>query len=684
MYISIQTLRSLVDLPDLSPQQLADKLTSGGLEVESIKPFEDDVILELKVTPNRPDALSHMGVARELAAICQTRTTFLNPSVKELGASIHDLVQVSLLSKEACPRYTCRVIEGVSVAPSPEWLQKKLRSFNLKPINNIVDITNWVLFERGQPLHAFDLDTLAKSKSRVSLKIRQAESGEKLVTLDGKERILASSDLVIADDEKAIALAGIMGGQNTEVTARTQNILLEAAYFVPSGIRKTAKKFGMSTDASYRYERGMDPNAPVAALERAISLIQEIAGGRIRREAIDIYPKPIQPLEISLRTQKLAAFSGLPEIDPVSLRTRFLSLGIETAGRSAHNALNFRIPTFRPDITEEVDLIEEAMRLIGFEQIPNLIRFHKNALGQSINMSLDKLERKIKTFLSGSGFYEAINYSFGSPTQFSKFKSTDFITLENPLGEEYSVLRQSLLPGLLSNIRPKSCLYEIGVVFLGKNKAGVKPNPTALTLDNMSVDSYAHEKLLLAGISHQADFFVLKGVLENLFENLKLQVSFLPGGPEFLHPGQSAQILLLDKPIGFMGFLHPDFAEDASNCVFELDLNLLLPHCFKTIQVKPLAKFPGIQRDLALLVDEQVLAGDIIKLIKNFKPIQNILEDAKIFDVYTGKGIEPGKKSIAVSVSMRDANKTLTEEEVSAPIEHLKKELETSLGAVLR
>src|SRR3989338_8347352 len=269
MYISIKTLRTLVDLAELSPQEIADKLTSGGLEVEAMNPFEEDVILELKVTPNRPDALSHVGVARELAAICSARTTFLLPSVKELGASIHDLVQVSLISKEACPRYACRVIEGVQVAESTEWLQKKLKSFNLKPVNNIVDITNWVLFERGQPLHAFDLDKLAKSKNRISLKIRPAETGEELLTLDGKKRKLSPEDLLIADDEKAVALAGIMGAKNTEVSESTQNILLEAAYFSPQGIRKTAKKPGMSTDASYRFERGVDPAGVLAALDRA-------------------------------------------------------------------------------------------------------------------------------------------------------------------------------------------------------------------------------------------------------------------------------------------------------------------------------------------------------------------------------------------------------------------------------
>jgi phenylalanyl-tRNA synthetase beta chain len=676
----------MVDLLELSPLEIGDKLTSGGLEVESVKKFEDDTILELKVTPNRPDALSHMGIARELAAILKTKTTFLPPSIKELGAPMHDLVQLNLIAKDLCPRYACRVIEGVQVAPSPEWLQKKLLSINLKPINNIVDATNWILFERGQPLHAFDLDTLAKSKSRVVLRIRMAEENEKLVTLDGKERILKSTDLVIADDEKAIALAGIMGGKETEVSNSTQNILLESAYFDHKTIRKTAKRLGLSTDASYRFERGTDPNGVMLALDRAAMLITEIAGGRIRRDAMDVYPKPIGPLEVSLRPQRLAQISSLPELDPAELRTRFLSLGIETAGRGMHDALKFRVPTFRPDITEEIDLIEEAMRLIGFDQIPDQNK-------RSLNLSLDKLERHIKIFLSQTGFHEAINYSFGSPKELNLFKAADFLTLENPLGEEYSAMRQSLFPGLLNNVRhnlrqqaQKIWLFETGVVFWGKNPEGQKPDMGRLNIHNMAVDAYANEKLFAAGILVPGDFFALKGILENLFESLKVSVEFKSGSLElpFLHPGQSAYIYAGETCLGFLGFLHPDFKQESAYCVFSLDLGLLQPLCFKTIQFKALPKFPGIQRDLALIVDEKIPAGDILSLINDFKALESILESSQVFDVYQGKGIEAGKKSVAVSITMRKADRTLTEEEVNEPMEFLQQELANKLGAVLR
>ena len=398
----------------------------------------------------------------------------------------------------------------------------------------------------------------------------------------------------------------------------------------------------MSTDASYRFERGVDPAGVLAALDRAAALIQELAGGRIRRDLLDVYPKPILPLEIALHPHKLAQFSALPELEPAELRRRFLALGIETAGRGAHDALKFRIPTFRPDITEEVDLIEEAMRLIGFDQIPDRINFSKNLEAQSLDLSLDKLERKIKIFLSQAGFYEAINYSFGSPKELNQFKTTDLITLQNPLGEEYSAMRQSLFPGLLKNVRhnlkqqiKNPCLFETGVVFWGKNPEGAKPDPASLSVQNMAADAYAQENLLLAAVAHQGDFFVLKGILENLFASLKVSADFKPLSLHlpFLHPAQSANIWLGEDLLGFLGFLHPNLGEDAKNCVFALHLELLRKKCFQSIQVKPLPKFPGIQRDLALLVDESVLGAEILNVIRNFKPLAGILENAQIFDV---------------------------------------------------
>ncbi len=690
MYVSIQTLQNLVDLSGHTPQQIADRLTMAGLEIESIKPFEDDTILELKITPNRADALSHYGVARELAAVLGTRTTFLTPTVKELGASLHDLVQVSVADKSACPRYAVRVLEGVQIAPSPEWLQKKLLSLGLRPINNVVDVTNWVLHERGQPLHAFDLDKLAKPRGRVTIKVRFAEENEQIETLDGIKRKLAVNDLVIADEEKALAIAGVMGGANSQVTEPTQNILLESAYFSSNIIRKTSKRLGLSTDSSYRFERGTDPNAVLISLDRAASLIQEIAGGRIRRESIDLYPNVIEPLEVSLRPARLAALSALPEseIDASKLRSRFLGLGIETSGKAGHDALKFRIPTFRPDITEEIDLIEEAIRLIGFEQVPTEISLHQSPTAKSIPQDLEYLESKIKLFLADSGMHEAINYAFGSPTKFEPFSNGPMLTLQNPLGEEFSAMRPSLLPGLLSNIESnlrlgaeKPALFEVGVVFGGLNARGHEPKQGLLGIESMGADSFACESLSLAGVVQGSDFYALKGILEGLFERIRLETEFTPAkkAPSYFHPAQTASF-----EGGFVGALHPSLKQYAGMFAFEINLDAIRPLCFKMVKAKILPKFPGIKRDFALLLDENVLAADIEKSVRSYRPIAKVLEDVKVFDVYRGKGIEPGKKSVAFSVMLRDADKTLTESEITPWIDGLTKLLVESLGASIR
>ncbi len=690
MYVSIQTLQGLVDLSGHTPQQIADKLTMAGLEIESIKTFEDDTILELKITPNRPDALSHYGVARELAAVLGTRTTFLTPTVKELGASVHDLIQVSVTEKSACPRYAVRVIEGVQIGPSPEWLEKKLLSLGLKPINNVVDITNWVLHERGQPLHAFDLDKLAKPKGRVALKVRFAGAEEQIKTLDGVTRKLQASDLVIADEEKALAIAGVMGGADSAVSESTQNILLESAYFFSSIIRKTSKRLGLSTDSSYRFERGTDPNGVLTGLERAAVLIQEIAGGRLRREAIDLYPNVIEPLEVSLRPARLAALSALPEseIDPSKLRTKFLGLGIETSGRAGHDALKFRVPTFRPDITEEIDLIEEAIRLIGFEQVPEVITLHQTPSAKSIPQDLEHLESKIKTFLADAGMHEAINYAFGSPTKFEPFSTSPMVILQNPLGEEFSAMRPSLLPNLLSNIESnlrlgaeKPALFEIGVIFTGLNAKGHEPNHELLEIESMGADSFARESLSLAGVIHGSDFYVLKGILEGLFERIRLDTDFTPAkkAPSYFHPAQTSSF-----DCGFVVALHPSLKQYAGMFAFEINLDAIRPLCFKIVKAKALPKFPGIKRDFALLLDESVLAADIEKVVRSYKPISKVLEAVRVFDVYRGKGIEPGKKSVAFSVMLRDADKTLTESEITPWVDGLTGLLTENLGASIR
>ncbi len=728
MLISYKWLSEFVELPAvLSAQEIADQLTMGGLEVEHCTESLalEDKIFEVNITPNRPDALSHIGIARELAALLQTRFYAPHSTIKESGGPINDVAQVSIHAKNACLRYACRVIDGVLVKESPEDMRMRLIALAIRPVNNIVDITNLILLERGQPLHAFDLNTLQKDRHRAVINVRHASIGETLTTLDGKERKLTPEDVVIADAEYPIALAGVMGGKDTEVTEKTTSVLLEAAYFDPSTIRKQARRHGLSTEASYRFERGTDPNMVLSALDRAADLIAQHSGGRVRREAIDIYPKPVLPLEIYVRKQKIADVSGLLEadLDEAKIRARFLLLGIETVGRRG-DALIFRVPTFRPDLTREIDLIEEAMRLIGLDKVPSRLSFSRRLLAADYAGS-DKYVDRARQSLIASGFFEAINFSFGSLSDYNLFKakeSPDFIQVTNPLGEELSMMRQSLLPGLLKNVvlnMRKGALgvhlFEIGNVFLGQNSYGKAPN-TSLLQGKADQDAWAIEQSRLSGVSFGAlgvrsfdtkqkngDFYDLKGVLEALLVHLKIssgcmsdQVHFVHAKEPsvFLHPGVCAEIWVKPKKskvdilLGVIGEIHPDvqaaFGLDKPVYAFELSMDQLATLTKEDEQVKPLPKFPEITRDLALLLDEDITAGQLQKEILGDKALKPFISDLRIFDVYKGPKIEKGKKSIAVSLTLRALDRTLTDDEIAGAMQAMVENLQKNLRALVR
>ena len=642
-----------------------------------------------------------------------------------MGGPINDVAQVSVHAKNACLRYACRVIDGVQVKESSEDVRLRLSALGIRPINNIVDVTNLILLERGQPLHAFDLMTLQKDRHRVAINVRQAQAGEKIITLDGKERKLTPEDLVIADGEFPIALAGIIGGKDSEVTEQTTSVLLESAYFDPSTIRKMARRHGLSTEASYRFERGTDPNMVMSALDRAADLIAQLSGGRVRREAIDIYPKPVAPLEIYVRKQRIAEVSGLLEadLDEAKIRSRFLLLGIETVGRRG-DALIFRVPTFRPDLTREIDLIEEAMRLIGLDKIPSRLSFSRRMLAVD-HAGSDKYVDKARQSLVASGFFEAINFSFGSKHDFNLFKSkdsADFIQVNNPLGEELSLMRQSLLPGLLKNVvfnMRKGAqgvhLFEIGNVFLGQNPHGKVPN-IELLQGKADQDAWAIEQSRLSGVSYgtlgvqsfdtklkAGDFYDLKGALEALLAQLKIssgcisdQVHFIhpKEPPVFLHPGVCAEIWVKPKKskveilLGVIGEIHPDiqaaFGLDKPVYAFELNMDQLALLSKEDEQAKPLSKFPEITRDLALLLDEEITAGQLQMEILNDKAIKPFINDLRIFDVYKGPKIEKGKKSIAVSLTLRALDRTLTDDEVAGAMQPMLENLQKNLKALVR
>lgn len=693
----------------------------------------DDVIYTLGVTPNRPDALSHLGVARELAATFKTRLKGSNINCPERGGPIDGIVHVSIDDVDGCARYACRLIEDVVVQPSPAWLQARLAALGVRSINNIVDVTNLVMLERGIPLHAFDYDKIQKQGTRANIVVRSARAGEKITTLDTKERTLVEGDVVVADGAvdagRAIAIAGVMGGAETEVTKTTTRVLIEGAHFSPSRVRRTARRLDLHSEASHRFERGTDPNGVLQSIDRAAGLMAEFSAptgtkeskARIARGAVDTYPKKIAPAVVTLRPQRAAKLLGVnPKlVDEASASKMLLSLGLEVEGREAE-AIRFRVPTYRPDLLREVDLIEELLRLLGTDVVPSTLPARA---GENESVLFD--ERRHRTLLScraalqSAGYDEAVNLAFASPTEVTLVPawddvSSDPIKVLNPLGEERSLLRRSLLPGLIQNAALNHRrgtadvrLYEAATVFLGKNPDGGVPH-----VDDRAGpaggDAYVREHPRLAGIAcgagiagsfdgkpRQLDFYDVKGHLEELCAQLGVEVGFEAAGDDakvsFLHPRSACLVSVAteqgDAVVGVIGELHPDVEEHFETregaVVFELDLDVLAKAARVKITARPLPRFPSVRRDFALVVDQTLPAATLRARFEACAAAEGLMEQVDIFDVYQGKGVAAGKKSIAVAVTLRAADRTLTEADVSRISDALVKDV-AALGAEVR
>jgi phenylalanyl-tRNA synthetase beta chain len=660
----------------------------------------DDIIFSLNVTPNRSDALSHLGVSRELAALLELSPRAPLLSVPEMAGPTHEKAVVEINNSHDCPRYALRILENIQLEPSPPWLQLRLLACGIRPINNIVDVTNYVMLSRGQPLHAYDYDKLKKENSRVKIIVRRALEGEKLLTLDNKNLSLTSADIVIADTNNPIALAGVIGGALSAVSPHTTNILLESAYFSPPSIRMSARYHQVSSESSYRFERGADPNAVVDALNYAARLLVEISAAKACREPIDAYRQRIDPIEIKMRLDRAQSILGIEQahFDQELLRRRFGRLGIETVAKRG-DAIYFRVPTFRSDLTREIDLIEEAARMIGYDKVNETIVGSAQSDNLFANKPLERSLKKMRNSLVARGFCESMNYAFLSKELHEDFfgdSLNNFISIMNPLSERFSIMRMSLVPALVKNLvhnqrnQEKSIqLFESGTVFLGKREAITIAQPMLLhsTLDQ---DSFCIEKQLFAGVigglspysafdhpPHVFDFYSLKGIVSDCFRDLGLDdraqyaaISYEHDAQlSFMHPGESARIMLRnhDKPVGHLGKLHPDVAEsldvNGDVFVFELDLALIAQHSQDVVRFANFSRFPLITRDVALLADEQVLIGDIMAQAYEVKNAQKILSDVRVFDIYRGKNIPTGKKSVALSLTLQDAEKTLTDEE---------------------
>jgi phenylalanyl-tRNA synthetase beta chain len=631
-----------------------------------------DSVLEIGLTPNRPDCLSMIGVAREIGAILNTSIRLPKFQLEETESSIVEVTSVRIDAKEHCPRYTARLITDLAVKPSPFWLKDRLLSVGQRPINNMVDITNFVMLEMGQPLHAFDFDQLAGHK----IVVRTAAKGEQFTTLDQKLRELSEDALMICDGQKPVGIAGIMGGLNSEVEENTRNILLESAYFSPTSIRRTSKRLGLNTEASHRFERGVDPEGTLTALNRAAQLMAQLGGGRLIKNAIDQRENiPITPL-ITLSTLLTNTRLGL-SLDQNRIDKLLTSVGFEVTIQD-EDLLEVTVPSFRVDVFRPEDLMEEVARLEGYNSIPTT--FPKIPAKSREAPPLLTKRQKIRNVLVGFGFHEVVNYSFISRRSCDDLRlppadsRRNQVEILNPLTEDQVVLRTSLIPGLLEVMQRNLFkqiktvkIFETGRIFLAQKEEHLPVEEEMLSglWTGLRKDPCWHTK------DEPCDFYDLKGALEGLFEALNLMpVTFSRLESEncyYTRYGYSAQISCQGEAIGLVGEVHPEVLKTYDlrqiAYVFELSLTHLLALLPKRITTQAIPRFPFTTRDITLIVEDQLEAADIITTI--YKLDEPLVESIYIFDVFSGDPIPAGKKSISVRITYRSKDTTLIDQDVN-------------------
>lgn len=648
-----------------------------------------DVIFEIGLTPNRADCLSVIGIAREIAAVLGKKVKYPSYEVREQGPPIQEMATIRIEDADLCPRYMARYISGCTIGPSPAWMVTRLNAVGIRSINNVVDITNYVLLEYGHPLHAFDHQLLAGG----TVIVRRAEEGERFVTLDGQERVLTCNDLTIRDADKAIALAGVMGGENSEISDSTTNILLESAYFAPSAIRRTARRLGMHTEASHRFERGADVSVLCRALDRAASLMAEFAGGTIASGSIDVYPEVLLPRTIPFRLDRVERILGI-ELSAEAVTKIFhdLEFAVECP---EPGILQVTVPTFRVDLEREIDLIEEVARLNGYENIPvtmpNVRTFSDRPTRHQA------LERQLRNLFVAHGLSEVITYSFINPTVFDGILLAEndarrkTIGILNPLTEEQSVMRTTLLPGLLETTARNTSFRQLNVQVFEMRRIYLPKEEGELP----------HEPVYAAGIltglrdpecwnrsRDSIDFYDVKGLLENIFETLCIsKISFEARELDlYYHPGKACNVYVGKELVGSFGEIHPtvqeNFAVEKPLYYFELNFEKLVSLSNEIISVSPPPRFPETFRDIAMLVQDATETGAVLDCIRGNK-IKEI-ENAELFDLYKGKGIPDGHKSIAVRVRYRSSERTLTDEEVNRLHERVVQNLLSKINVTIR
>ncbi|TLM62526.1 MAG: phenylalanine--tRNA ligase subunit beta [Deltaproteobacteria bacterium] len=651
-----------------------------------------DVRFELGLTPNRPDCLSVVGVAREVCAMAGSPLKLPQPALAESGPPAAGRTSVTIEDADLCPRYAARLIEGVRIGPSPEWMVRRLETVGMRSINNVVDVTNFVMMELGHPLHAFDFSYLRGRR----IVVRRARDGDRFVTLDGQERLLAGSDLVICDGEGPVALAGIMGGENSEVRPETVDILLESAYFNPSAIRRTSKRLGLHTESSHRFERGADVEMVPLALDRAAALIVELAGGQIAAGMVDAYPATLPKRQLTISAQRTSKLLGM-DVDAGEIHKVLNSIGLtcDFILDRRDGALTVDVPHFRPDIEREIDLIEEVARLLGYDRIP--VTMPVSSLSSQPLPRHLQLERRLCDEMASLGFAEVVNYSFVSAGSVERLglaaddPRRRTVQLLNPLTEEQAVMRTTLVPSLLDtaarNIAYRTedlALFELRPVFQPVPGEELPRESLRLT----ALLSGRREPLGWAQQSAGCDFFDIKGTVEELLECLNIGDVRWPSehGESFYHPGKSCAVEAGSVRLGTLGEIHPEVQRvfDLPQPVYLLDLDAeaLFAAAGKHRSFRPLSRYPDVERDSAFLIDEAVSAQQVLDTLSQVR--LKDLESIVLFDVYRGTSLPPGKKSLAIRARYRALDRTLTDEIVQGLHGKLVQALQKSLGAELR
>ena len=688
MKVSYQWLQEFVDIGslDVDVQGLAEALTRMGLAVEEVIELGDDSVLDLEVTTNRPDCLNHLGVAREISAQFRIPLGLPDFSSPEQVNESHSLTtQVTIENPDLCPRYAAGILSGIKVAESPDWLKKRLEALGQRPINNIVDATNYVLLEIGHPLHAFDYEKLEEHR----IVVRTARSGESLTTLDGIERQLEPSMLVICDARQPVALAGIMGGEESEISETTHTILLESAYFDPASVRRTAKTLGIRSEAAFRFERGADPEIPVKALYRTCRLIQEIAGGVLEGSVVDEFPRSQSKEPVELRQERIETLIGVSmDAEFITQTLSHLEFGVSEGGK---NRWQVQVPGFRVDVQMEEDLVEEVARHYGYDKIestypeaPGAGSFHPNQGHEQILIGS----------LEGLGFMEAFNYVFTNLSREQPFweKTPPMAAISNPLTDQDTHLRTSLVPGLVEALRrnlnhgnKNVRLFEFGKVFISGESGEWEDFQEIPRLGLVACGAFYQP---FWNTSRDAfHFHHLKGVVESLVSRVGLKARFeVTSDVSFLHPGVSSRVAVDEGELGVLGQLHPQLQEAYKFLDPVLIAELFLEPLYETLLVEPryksLGKFPSVEIDLSFVVDKAVEYSKMVSVVEELGIPD--LHGVQLLDLYQGPKLPTGKVSLSMRLTFANPEKTLTQEEVHRFTEDIFSVLQKAFSAQAR